>query len=110
MVQRVNVILEDDIEGGEAAETVTFGLDGVSYEIDLSEANAQKLRDSLAQWIGAGRRVSGRKAPARGASKGRSSGRGDAALIREWAGAHGYQVSERGRIPAEVRAAYEAAN
>lgn len=86
MVQRVNVILEDDIEGGEAAETVTFGLDGVSYEIDLSEANAQKLRDSLAQWIGAGRRVSGRKAPARGASKGRSSGRGDAALIREWAG------------------------
>ena len=56
MAQRIQVILEDDIDGGAAAETVTFALDGVTYEIDLSEDNARKLRDDLATWVGHARR------------------------------------------------------
>jgi hypothetical protein len=60
MAQRVQVLLVDDIDGGNAAETVSFALDGVSYEIDLSEANAQKLRDDLASWVGHARRAGGR--------------------------------------------------
>lgn len=110
MVQKVNVVLVDDVDGSEAVETVTFGLDGATYEIDLSSENAAKLRAELAGWIGAGRRHGGRRvaAPARGAkSRSRS---GDAAAIRVWASSNGYTVSERGRIPAEIRSAYEAAH
>ncbi|OJX97477.1 Lsr2 protein [Salana multivorans] len=109
MVQKISYVLIDDIDGGEAAESVTFGLDGVTYEIDLSVENAAKLREDLAGWIGAARRSGGRRGatPARG--KARSSS-GDAAAIRAWAQANGHTVSPRGRIPAEIRAAYEAAN
>lgn len=109
MAQRVQVVLEDDLDGGKADETVTFGLDGTTYEIDLSKKNAAKLRDALAAYVGSGRRVAGR----RGAT-GRSRGRGgrsasDSADIRAWAKENGYDVSERGRISAEVRAAYNEA-
>ena len=109
MVQRVSVVLVDDVDGGDAAETVTFGLDGATYEIDLSEANAAKLREDLAGWVGAARRAGGRgkAAPARGRGRGRSS---DASTIRAWAAENGHTVSERGRIPADVREAYEAAH
>jgi hypothetical protein len=105
MAQRVQVVLEDDLDGGKADETVTFALDGTSYEIDLSKKNAAKLRDSLAQYVGAGRRVSGRRATGgRGRGRGRSGS--DSADIRAWAKENGYEVSERGRISAEIRAAY----
>lgn len=110
MVQKVSYILVDDIDGKEAVETVTFGLDGVSYEIDLSAANAERLRSAFAEWVGAGRKVTGRRQRA-GAGRGRASAparSGDAAVVRAWANENGYTVSERGRIPAEVRAAYEA--
>ena len=62
MAQRVVVTLSDDIDGGEAAETVVFGLDGKSYEIDLNPANAKKLRRaSRRSWRpAAGRRRSGK--------------------------------------------------
>ena len=104
MARKTLVILEDDIDGGEAAETVTFGLDGTSYEIDLSNANAEKLRDALAPFIAAAR-----KAPARtGRRSSRSNGAGNAAEIRAWAKSQGLQVPERGRIPAEVRQAWDA--
>lgn len=106
MVQKVNVVLVDDIDQSEASETVTFGLDGVSYEIDLSDANAAKLRSQLESWVSAGRRVSGRRSTG---SKGRGR-TSDAGAIRTWANDNGYTVSERGRIPADIRAAYEAAN
>jgi hypothetical protein len=110
MAQKVQVLLVDDIDGGTADETVTFALDGVSYEIDLTTDNAAKLRDGLATWVGHARKVSGRSA-ARVASSPRSrSARGDAQAIRDWAKAHGHKVSERGRISAEVKAAYEAAH
>lgn len=110
MVQRVQVMLEDDIDGSVADETVTFALDGITYEIDLNSANATALRESFAEWIGHARRAGGRKAPARRAGGGHPAGSSDAGQIREWARENGYEVSERGRISAEVRAAYEKAN
>ena len=110
MAQKVQVVLIDDIDGGDATETVTFGLDGVTYEIDLSTAHAGELRDALAQWIGHGRKVGARASAARPARPGRRAAASDAHAIREWAKGRGLAVSERGRISAEVRAAFEAAN
>jgi hypothetical protein len=112
MAQRVNVVLEDDIDKSDASETVTFGLDGVQYEIDLSEANADRLRDALALYISHGRRAGGRR---RGAGSGRSSsaakaGGPSAADIRAWARGNGFTVPDRGRVSAEVREAYTAAH
>lgn len=104
MAQKVQVVLVDDVDGGEAAETLSFALDGVGYEIDLSDKNAADLRAALKPWISAGRRVSGRRTASRG--RGRSSS--DAATIRDWAKANGYEVSERGRVSAKVREAYAA--
>lgn len=108
MAQRVQVILEDDLDGGEATETVTFALDGVTYEIDLNETNASGLRDSLAGYVGAGRMVSGRRSTS--SSRAARSSKNDLAKIREWARAHGHEVSERGRISQTIRAAYAKAN
>jgi hypothetical protein len=106
VAQRVQIVLEDDLDGGKADETVTFGLDGSTYEIDLSSANAKKLREALAPFVGGGRKVSSRGR--RGVGRGRRAA-SSAADIRAWARENGYEVSERGRVPAEVRAAYEAA-
>ena len=113
MAQKVQVVLIDDIDGGDADETVTVALDGVTYEIDLTTDNAAKLRDALAVWVGNARRVSGRASSGRGTSRSsgrRSAGSEDSAAIREWAKDNGYQVSERGRISAEVREAYAKAH
>lgn len=110
MAQRVNVVLVDDIDGSDASETVVFGLDGAQYEIDLSADNADRLRDALALYIGHGRRAGGRK---KAAPTGRSSGSvsgPSAAEIRTWARENGWDVPERGRVSAEVREAYAAAN
>ena len=108
MAQRVHVILEDDLDGSSADETVMFGLDGVNYEIDLSAKNAAKLRDVLAKYVGVARKVQAR---GRRAAGGRSRGAAtNASDIREWARANGYEVSDRGRVPAEVKAAYDAAH
>ena len=110
MAQRVVVTLEDDIDGGEAAETVSFALDGVSYEIDLSEANASKLRDDLASWIGHARRAGGRKSTSTARRGGGSRGGRDLSAIREWARKNGHTVSDRGRISADIQAAYDKAH
>jgi len=110
MAQKVQVILVDDIDGGEASETVSFGLDGVTYEIDLNADNAAQLREALAPWIGHGRKI-GKSAGARPARRsGSSRGSSNANEIREWARANGHKVNDRGRISAEIKAAYEAAN
>ena len=111
MAQKVQVVLLDDIDGGDAAETVTFGLDGVTYEIDLNDDNAAKLRDAFAVWVGNARRVTGRSTQraARGGGR-RASGGEDTAAMREWAKSNGHKVSERGRIPASVKEAYYAAH
>ncbi len=109
MAQRIVYRLEDDLDNTEAAETIVFGLDSVSYEIDLSDSNAAKLRDLLAPYVAAARRVGGRRRT--GSAGGRKRGAGSPATeIRAWAGENGYQVSARGRVPAEVREAYERAH
>lgn len=107
MVQRIHVTLEDDIDGSLADETVKFALDGTNYEIDLSVANAKKLRDALAPFVGHARRVTatrGRKAAATSADS------ASPAEIREWAASAGFEISPRGRVPKEVREAYAAAH
>jgi hypothetical protein len=109
MAQKTMVVLEDDIEGGEADETVRFSLDGVSYEIDLSDKNAAKLRDDFAKYTGQGRRLGGRSARGRGAGN-RGAGRNRSAQVREWARSQGLKVSDRGRIPADILNQYEAAH
>jgi len=111
MAQRVQVILEDDLDGGQAAETVEFALDGVSYEIDLSDGNASALRNDFARWVGHSRRSGGRRQTRRrngGASSGAS--REELARIREWGRNNGYSVSDRGRVSQDVQDAYAAAN
>ena len=110
MAQRVQVILEDDIDGGDASETVTFALDGVTYEIDLNDENAEALREALAPYTGSGRRVSGRRSSGGSGSSRKRSSKEDLTKIREWARSAGYQVSDRGRISAEVRDAYAKAH
>lgn len=107
MAQKVQVVLIDDLDGGGADETVSFSLDGVSYEIDLSTAHATELRDAFATWVGHARRVGGRARTGRRAAGSRAAG-GESAAIREWARANGYKVNDRGRIPADIKAAYEA--
>ncbi|GHE74702.1 Lsr2 family protein [Streptomyces longispororuber] len=110
MAQKVQVLLVDDLDGGEADETVTFALDGKSYEIDLTTANADKLRGLLEPYLKSGRRTGGR---ASGRGKGRApaaSSSQDTAQIRAWAKENGFEVNDRGRVPASIREAYEKAN
>jgi len=113
MAQKVQVILVDDVDGGEADETVSFALDGISYEIDVSATNAEAIRETLAPWVGHARRVGGR-AGGRGRSATQKSRpaaeRTDLSDVRAWARENGFQVSDRGRVSSEVRAAYEAAH
>ena len=107
MAQKVQVLLVDDLDGGEAEETVTFALDGSNYEIDLSGKNASEMRDSFAKYVGAARKI-GRSSSSSGRSSRRSSGtstamdRDQAAAIRSWAKKQGLKVSDRGRIPATI--------
>jgi hypothetical protein len=115
MAQKVQVILVDDIDGGEADETVSFAVDGVSYEIDLSESNAQELREALAQWVGHARRVGGRSTARRAAAPKKNgavaaASRPDLSEVRAWAREAGYEVSDRGRVSGEVLKAFEDAH
>ncbi|GAA0384808.1 MULTISPECIES: histone-like nucleoid-structuring protein Lsr2 [Streptomyces] len=105
MAQRVVVTLFDDIDGGEAAETVTFGIDGKSYEIDLNTANAKKLRLALEPYLDAGR-----KRARSGKAYRRTSVAPDPAAVRAWARSNGMEVPPRGRIPKKVYEAFNAAN
>jgi hypothetical protein len=109
VVQRTVVTLEDDIDGGNATETIVFALDGVSYEIDVNDKNAAALRDALAPYVGAGRKA-GRFGRSGGATRPKESRNVDLSAIREWARSNGYQVSDRGRVSATIQAAYEAAH
>ncbi len=107
MAQSVQIILEDDLEGGPADETVQFGLVGRQYEIDLSTANAEKLREALRPYAAAGRRAQGKSTRTTGPRP--SSGSSETAKIRAWAKENGHQVSDRGRIHQSVKDAYYAA-
>ena len=110
MAQKVNIVLVDDIDGNDADETVSFALDGKEYEIDLNSANAQKLRDALAPFVGHARRASGGRAGGRGRRSRSDSSGASPAEIREWARQNGWDVPDRGRVAAEVREAYAAAH
>lgn len=116
MAQKVLVSLVDDLDGSEAEETVDFGLDGVSYQIDLSGENAEELRDALAQYVEHARRAGGRKragtkpAPKAAAARPATVDREQNQAIRAWARKNGFQVSDRGRIPSEVVDAYHRKN
>ena len=111
MAQRVQVILEDDLEGSEASGTYSFAFDGVEYEIDLSTDNYENLGTALAPWVAHARRVGGRRR--RAGSKQAAVSNGGASStsdIRAWAQEQGYEVSSRGRVSSDIREAYEAAH
>lgn len=108
MAKRTIHVLVDDIDGGDADETVKFALDGIQYEIDLSNKNASKLREAIAPYVNAGTKVGrggvvvgGRAASARGRG-GAAADRDQNKAIREWAQAKGIKVSDRGRIKQEI--------
>ncbi|QIK74530.1 histone-like nucleoid-structuring protein Lsr2 [Nocardioides piscis] len=108
MAQKVNITLVDDIDGSEADETLTFGLDGTTYEIDLNDANAAALREALSGYVGHARKVSGSSRRGRKATS--SAGGSNTKDVREWARSQGMDVSERGRISADIQKAYDAAH
>ena len=125
MAQHTVVKLVDDIDGTEIAdnqgETVTFGLDGATYEIDLTNQNAKQLRDAVQVYIANGRRIGGGRArsagtggvPTQRRTARPSSGKRDpeqTKAIKEWARANGHKVADRGRISQSVIEAYEAAH
>ena len=111
MAQKVTVSLVDDLSGAQADETVSFGLDGKSYEIDLSSKNADKLRETLADYVAAARKPGGgRRAAAASAARRPAVDREQNQAIREWARNKGMKVNDRGRIPSEVVDAYHQAN
>ena len=115
MAQKVQVLLVCDLHDGEVegTETVTFGLDGSSYEIDVCDSHGSQLRDAFAPVVGAARRAgrTASPAPRRGRPAAAKGGGNDrVAAIREWARTSGHQVSERGRLSASLVAAYEAAH
>lgn len=112
MAQRTITALVDDIDGSEATETVTFGLDGTTYEIDLNATHAEDLREVLAPFTSVARKVSGSSQRGRSASnapKQRASSDIDPKAVRAWAEANGVPVSPRGRIKADVLEQYKAA-
>lgn len=101
MARKTRVILTDDIDHSEATDSVSFGLDGVSYEIDLNDEHARQLRDQIAAWSGKGRRVGGRRTQKPRSPK-------ETAAIRHWAQENGYEIGDRGRISQAIRDAYAA--
>lgn len=107
MAQKVLVEMIDDLDGSEAGQTVPFGLDGVQYEIDLSDENAASLREELATFIAAARRTGGRKTTVRASAAPSAEERERSKAIRTWALDNNWAIAERGRIPREVIAAYE---
>ena len=109
MAQKIQTLFIDDLDGSEAEGTIRFGLDGTEYEIDLNAQHARQLRDALARYVAAGRRVgAGTRRPARGGRQA-SAGGVDSTEVREWAKAQGIAVKDRGRVPAELVVKFKAA-
>jgi Spy/CpxP family protein refolding chaperone len=108
IAKTVAVVVSDDLDGSAEATTVSFGLDGTAYEVDLSEKNRAKLERVMAPYIQAGRRIN--RSRGRAGVRRQSAGRSDRADIRAWAKDNGLVVSERGRISAEIMEKYQAAH
>ncbi|PZE62001.1 Lsr2 family protein [Curtobacterium sp. MCLR17_044] len=113
MAQRITTTLVDDLTGDTIEDglgkTVQFSFDGGAYEIDLTDANAKKLREAFSDYVAAARKIGGRATRSRNLSAGRTDA-DELAKIREWAGSNGHKVAMRGRISQAVRDAYAAAN
>ena len=110
MAQKIQTLFIEDLDGSEAEGTVRLGLDSTAYEIDLNAEHAQQLRDALAAYVKAGRRVGGGpRRPGRGGRRGSASGL-NTTEVREWAKAQGIEVKDRGRVPAELVVKFKAAN
>jgi len=107
MAQRVVTELVDDLNGGEADQTVVFAWKGYTYEIDLSEKNVAKLDKALAPFVANARRLGRAPKPT---TRTTTTVPSDAAAVRAWAIANGYDVPAKGRIPGEIRDAFTAAN
>lgn len=105
MAQRVTIELLDDVNGAPADETVSFSLDGVDYEIDLTSDNSAQLREALSTWITSARRTGGRRTTKKPANKATNT-----TAIRTWAKEQGLEVSDRGRIPNDIAEAYAKAH
>jgi hypothetical protein len=111
MAQKVEVTLIDDLDGSKAADTVSFGLDGAQYVIDLSEKNASELREALSKYIDAARKEKGARAAARGGRRAAAAPSGpDTSEVRTWAKAQGYEVSERGRVSKDLIVKFQEAH
>jgi len=111
MAQKVEVKLIDDLDGGQADETVSFSLDGMQYMIDLSGKNAKRLRGSFAKYIEAARKDKGvRQSGRSGGRRASAASAGpDTSEVRTWAKEQGYDVSERGRVSKELIAKFQEA-
>jgi Lsr2 len=107
MTTKVLTVLQDDLDGSDAAETIRFAIDGTEYEIDLSERNANRFRNTMSEFVSHARRVGSSR---RRRGTGGQMDKSQLANIREWAKSHGMKVSERGRISQEVQEAYRAAH
>lgn len=107
MAKKTFTHILDDIDGSEDAESLTFSYNNKSYEIDLSSKNKKKLEDALAPFIEAARSTGGAR---RSSGSSRGASRSDLAAVRAWAKDNGHDVSERGRVPASVIQAYDAAH
>jgi hypothetical protein len=105
MARRQSVSLTDDLDGSKAVETIRFGLDGISYEIDLNRKHAGNLRKSLGEFVEHGRKA--QPARPRNAKPTNKNGLPKAAVVRSWAAANGITVSTRGRVPADVVEKYQ---
>ncbi len=115
MAQRTLVELTDDIDGSKAEETLTFGLDGTTYEIDLNKTHADELREVLAPYVSVGRKVIGsvghsRRGAAASAPRPSAGAEVDPKAVRAWAAENGVEVSPRGRIKADIVEKYRAAS
>jgi hypothetical protein len=114
MAQKVTTQLVDDLTGDTIEDgkgrTVTFGLDGANYEIDLTDDNADQFREALSDYIAAARKTGNRGGRASSGSAAKRGNSEELGKIREWAAANGHEVSSRGRISQAVRDAYDAAN
>jgi hypothetical protein len=109
LAQKIQTLFIDDLDGSAAEGTVRFSMDGTEYEIDLNAKHAQELRDALARYVGAARRVGGTaRRSVRGTRHGSASGL-STTEVREWAKAQGIEVKDRGRVPAELVVKFKAA-
>jgi hypothetical protein len=106
MAQQIQTLFIDDIDGSEAAGTVRFALDGVEYEIDLSAEHIDELHAALGKYIGHARKVGGTSKRTRGR---RAASTVNTTAIRNWAREQGYDIKDRGRVPADLVAKYQAA-